>query len=530
MMNLGLISKKINNLFDLLGRDKNTKALNANFPKLNFSISGDRIILVETQQPLPNQVALAKFLPVAMEFFTAKVVAYSMLRGGPIDSMKQWLRHRFSFLARVSTRKHVTFNARIRNNSRYQLFLDDFLSKNPSKRDLEEMFYRGVQIGDLIYDLYLRNSKKMTVDFADHFFRVRFLEVLEYFDKAYDFIEKNDVAAICVSHTVYHFAIPARIGVSKGIEVFLVNHESIYRIDSKFPYAFTDFKEYKTLLAEFLAKDIVPSRELARSRLNRRVSGEVVDMPYFTNKSPFSSEKSEVSLKPKRKLRVLVLLHDFFDSPHVYGETFFPDFLEWLKFLENISIHTDYEWLLKPHPNALQDPTNQLREIFSHVSAFNFVDASFSNNSLKDLGIDVALTVYGSVAHELPYMGIPVINASLNNPHAEFSFSYTPDSLEKYRETLLDLENFRHEILMDEILDYYFIHYLFNLNSWLIRDYDSLLREIGGYKSLFDHNFVDVVAKSDYLLDDLALEHAILSFLKSDSVRISRSNFEGFRN
>ncbi len=83
---------------------------------------------------------------------------------------------------------------------------------------------------------------------------------------------------------------------------------------------------------------------------------------------------------------------------------------------------------------------------------------------------------------------------------------------------------------MDEILDYYFIHYLFNLNSWLIQDYDSLLREIGGYKSLFDHKFVDVVAKNDYLLADLTLEHAILNFLKSDSVRISRSHFEGIRN
>jgi hypothetical protein len=182
---------------------------------------------------------------------------------------------------------------------------------------------------------------------------------------------------------------------------------------------------------------------------------------------------------------------------------------------------------LKPHPNALKDPTVELKDRFKNVSRFNIVEPSLSNNSLKAMGIDVALTVYGSVGHELPYIGIPVINASLNNPHADFSFAFTPENENQYKEILSNLEGFSYPINKEEILEYYFIHYVYNLDSWLIDDYADFLKDIGGYGNLFKVDFVNKVFEKGKIREDLETMSAIGEFLASDSVRIYRKHFKG---
>ncbi len=521
------VSTRLSNVSALLGRDDITRTLKTKSSNKIPKGDGNGIILVETQQPLPNQVALSKFLPVAMNFFDANVVGYSLVRGGKYQEIKQQVRHYFSFLNHISSSRHINISASPRKNSKYEKIFEQFISGNPSKHDLENWHYRDVLVGDLIYDLYLRNSKEMTINLSDPYFKIRFLEILEYFDKTLQYIYISNVVAICVSHTVYHFAVPARIGLSLGISVFQVNHESIYRVDHRFPYAFTDFKNYRSLLSSIDSHELDGGREIARLRLDRRIAGEVVDMPYFTKESPFTKVSGNFGFEAKENFRVLVLLHDFYDSPHVYGSGFFPDFLEWLTFLAGISEHCAYEWYLKPHPNALKDPTAELKDRFKNVSSFSILEPSLSNNSLKAMGIDVALTVYGSVGHELPYIGIPVINASLNNPHADFSFAFTPENKNQYKEILLNLEDFSYPINKEEILEYYFIHYIYNLDSWLIDDYANLLKDIGGYGNLFTVDFVKKVFEKGRIREDLETMSAIREFLVSDSVRIYRKHFKG---
>ena len=58
---------------------------------------------------------------------------------------------------------------------------------------------------------------------------------------------------------------------------------------------------------------------------------------------------------------------------------------------------------------------------------------NFPINHLNKIGINFALTVYGSVASELPIYNINVINTSKNNPHFSFNFSINPKSIHEYK-------------------------------------------------------------------------------------------------
>ena len=62
-----------------------------------------------------------------------------------------------------------------------------------------------------------------------------------------------------------------------------------------------------------------------------------------------------------------------------------------------------------------------------------------SHHQLIDEGIDFVLTVYGTVASELPIHGIKVINASVNNPHFYYNYCINPRSLKEYERILLNL-------------------------------------------------------------------------------------------
>ena len=64
------------------------------------------------------------------------------------------------------------------------------------------------------------------------------------------------------------------------------------------------------------------------------------------------------------------------------------------------------------------------------------IKKNFPNNKIKDLGIKFVLTVYGTVASELPIFGVNVINASKNQPHSDFNFSINPKNLVEYNITL----------------------------------------------------------------------------------------------
>ena len=63
--------------------------------------------------------------------------------------------------------------------------------------------------------------------------------------------------------------------------------------------------------------------------------------------------------------------------------------------------------------------------IFKKYPSLKLLQKNLSHNRIISKGIKCVLTTYGSIAHEYPLFGIPVINAG-ENPHSGYNFSINP--------------------------------------------------------------------------------------------------------
>jgi hypothetical protein len=482
----------------------------------------DRIILVESQQAFSNQIALSYFVPELAQKHMAGINSYTMMKKGKFSNIKETVRNINSIYFAFGAKKHLVIDGGKTG------YWEMYSPQINSKTQLEEFRLEGIRIGDLIYDTYLRRSKQPTVNLQDDYFIEIFDECVSYFYSFLLLFDAREIRGVCVSHCVYHFAIPLRIAIKYGIEVFQVTGESVHRLSAENSHAYTNFKYYRRKFVEAEPRYSQIGLSRAMRSLEFRVDGNLsADMPYST-KSAFertSTDDTEV-IAPSARLKILVAIHDFFDSPHSYGDNFYPDFLVWLDRLGEISNSTDYDWYIKTHRDPIANPDQILAQFLDKYPKFQILDKDIDHHTLIQQGIDLALTVYGTIGMEYPYLGVPVINASQNNPHVSYNFSFTPSSKDEYEEILKSLEDFEPEINLEEIVEYYFMAHIYELQSLFYIDYASYLENVGGYS-----NSIGVESLRFFLnstkerISDTHINLAMKNFISSKNYRLGRIDY-----
>jgi len=354
-----------------------------------------------------------------------------------------------------------------------------------TKEDVEDFHVEDVWIGDLLYDEHLRSLSVPTVTVGSDAFAATFLETLKQFVFWSDYLDAHDVRAVNVSHSVYNYAILPRLCLARGIPTFQVNAGNAYRMSSSDMWAYNDFFYFRKEFAKLPEDQQASARAAAKERLELRFSGRTgVDMPYST-KSAYGKVGDGRVIEASGRPKILVALHCFFDSPHTYGKPLFPDFYEWLEFLGDISTRTDYDWYLKSHPDFLPGNAEIVEAFRDRFDRFTVIPATTSHHQIIGEGIDVALTVYGSIGLEYAALGIPVINASTCNPHIEYPFNVHPKSRSEYEAVLLDLANLDLAIELEDVYEYYYMRHLNSRKNWLFADYDAFVDSVGGYYGQF---------------------------------------------
>lgn len=207
----------------------------------------------------------------------------------------------------------------------------------------------------------------------------------------------------------------------------------------------------------------------AKKHIISRVSGS---MKYFHDNykttSPFQKEKKIATNKfilKSNKIKILVAAHCFFDSPHVYGKMFFQDFYDWMDYLGKISLKTDYEWYIKTHKNFFPQTRVVLGNFIKKYNKFKLLPANISHNQIIKEKIDLALTCYGTIGWEYPFLGVPVLLASKNHPFKNYNFCIKPKNFTEYDQILKSLNKKtiaqKKNIDKKEIYEYYFMNYLY---------------------------------------------------------------------
>lgn len=492
----------------------------------NHIPEGD-IILVEGNQTSTNLIALTTLLPALKRHYQANVCCYSMEPNKTIlQKMKNRVKFWNSIQKKVSSIGILFVNDFTLQTPHLKKFVENFDFSTMSKKDFENLHYRGILIGDLIYDNYLRRTKKLTLDLGDPELINYCVETCNYLDKFLDFESRNAVKAIVVTHMVYNFAIPARVALTLGIDVYLCNAEVLYRVTHKNYYAYDTHKDYPQLFSSLEKSCASQYLSQAKSGLKSRLMGDLSDLPYFySSLTPVSCNIE--NLEKMGYAQFLVALHDFSDSPHFFGNCLFPDFYEWLKAIGEFSLENDVVFLIKQHPNSLFNQVEDIIQVIKEYPRLILLDSNVSNFELGQMRLNGCLTVYGTIAHEMAYLGVPVVNACLNNPHANYSFCYSPRSVSEWRETIKELAKAKTQVESAEVLEYYAMNYLYHPISWTIDNYSNFIAEVGSYREPNPDKTFRALGKPDCAYNFDSLQQSIENFLDSQDLRYSKVHVHG---
>lgn len=492
------------------------------FYKKNFCFKqiSTKIILIEAFQVPSNEISILYFLTSLKSKKDFIPVAFYFNEKNRLNRLKIRVKYLTSPIYSAGIRRLIIIDTYAQHPKLNNLKMPKSFYGINSNYDLENFTYSNILIGDLLYDEFLSDNQCATIDIDDIkcYLQVeKFILLVNQFNMIF---LKFDIEAVLVSHCVYKWALPARIAVANNVSAYQVTGESIYRITNTKPFAYTDFFDYPEIFSSISDGRREVGIRTAKTNLDRRFAGEVgVDMPYST-KSAFTVKggddlKGNV-LKVNSKIKILVAVHDFYDSPHPFGFNFYPDIYLWLESLALLSNKVNFDWYIKTHPD-IQGIGKKILEDFCNLHPqFNLLPADTSHlNIIKD-GINFVLTIWGTVAVEYSYFNIPVINASKNNPHASYKFSITPNSREEYESIILSLDKLVHPIDKNQIYEYYFMHNIYRTKSILFTDYDRYLKEIGGYKNSMSHLAYEYFLKSNNTRKPSEIIAANIKFIESN--------------
>lgn len=300
-----------------------------------------------------------------------------------------------------------------------------------------------------------------------------------------EIFKNNTVKTIAVSHDNYIGpGLLARVAYKNQVPVILANPLEV-TITTKSFQNYEKFEKYKLYSNSLSSLEYDSGVRRAEVELQSRLNGNLDPNMTYQLKSAFSSVVTR-QLSTKNCLKIVVATQDFFDSPHGYGEMSYYDFMDWMNSIAEFSKKTDteMEWYLKCHADASSAQYKIVEDFSFNNPSFKVINPETPWHQLREEGLSIVLTCYGSVAHELPLLRIPVLCFSYN-PHVAYEFS----TLVKRGENLIDMIQRKHFSLQDNdlfescksaIYDFYYVHNYVCLNDELfLNSYRSFSRTYG---------------------------------------------------
>lgn len=517
----------ISKLVNFFAFSKNSR-LFKRYAKLrrNSDFAGSGVILVENRTWITDIWALLHFVPHLSALHKAKTLTYNFRVSRYSFNLKERIKHKFSLINAFAPSRLHQFYASPEVSTAHADIMQSLTSGNLSKAEFEDFKYRDIQIGDIIYDEFLRTKSEVTLDFSSPSFVFFASTILQFCDKLLDFFQLQNVKAVVVSHHNYRFALPARVALMHGIETYRLDLLGLVKMSASKPNSYLNaIEDLRTDLESLSIKERIQGQHLAKENLQARLKGNVEDLGIKKHEVfPINEEEIKLNFDTEKTV-ILVALHDFHDAVHAYGSGFYPDFAMWLEDIGRLTEGKNVTCLIKPHPYQRWDVRNYLEGVCDRFTHFRLISPYISNLRLASWGLRHCLTVYGSIAHELPYLGVSVINASTNNPHRSFGFSYTPKDLEEYRSILGSLDTFEFKPDLSSLLDYYLMRFIIGRPSWILQNLSEVLNLMGSISNPDYEKFLSYFL-ANVKLEPKCTEQAVYRFIKSNDFSFKQRHFD----
>ena len=310
-------------------------------------------------------------------------------------------------------------------------------------RDLLRFHIPGLDLRDEKMQLFLRKTVN-TIVFWHHY------------------IFENDFKVVFLADGVSWDGYIRDIAITKGIPTYILS-DNLKKASLGF-YPGTPYLYFDKMWNQLTREEQEYGVKWAREHIEKRIHGNT-DEVLCADKNNFAfaeGKKDFHVLETNEKIKIVICPHIFEEDCFFCGEQIFDNnYFAWLCHLGELSEKTpDYDWYLKMHPTSQQRDfiiIDLLLEKYPNIKKIPF---HISPMQLKEEGIDYALTVYGSIGHEYPYIGIQVINAG-NNPHSAFGFTWNPKTKEEYDDLILNLGHLDKKVDMEGLYRFYCLNYLY---------------------------------------------------------------------
>jgi hypothetical protein len=297
--------------------------------------------------------------------------------------------------------------------------------------DLVNFSYKGINIGNLIYDTYLRFNDKVTLEFKDFFITEiiakaihshqqlvllrRYNNISEYYSNQLAYIQHGLIARFFSK-----YKIPVKFTGAKGFYIADYNEKNYFQ-------AF-NFRKYKF----FFGKLKNPKARLiqAKKLLQVKFSGKIIPQENWMTLPAYDSNYNNSKIK---NFKVIIFLHCFVDSPSARGKFLFLDFADWINQLLKYFIDKNLvkEVAIKPHPHGKDGTKVYVKELKKLYPEFLWLDEKIPNNYIFRKKPIIGLSVLGTVLPELAYHNIVPIAAG-THPSMSFNFVFTPKTIKDY--------------------------------------------------------------------------------------------------
>lgn len=339
------------------------------------------------------------------------------------------------------------------------------MKKQGERRSLQ---IGGIEVADLLVDSYLRFKPAPEFDAHDPFVRRLIWQALRDVRQANAYFSRVRPRWYLTSYSTYlEHGIPVRVALRHGVAVWSFGSLSHFakKLCQADAFHTPDYSGYRRA---FEALDGQAHRlEAARQQLEHRLSGGIDAATSYMRQSAYA--RPDVVLPDCLNGAVVIFLHDFYDSPHVYPDLVFGDFWQWACFTIDVFRRSGANFFLKQHPNQITLNDEALVRLRGNFPGLKWLPAGASNVQLARAGIACGVTVYGTVAHELAYLGVPSIGCA-RHPHHAFDFCRTARTQDEYENMLKNYSMLPVPIeeMQRQALAFYYIHNLYGDEEQLV--------------------------------------------------------------
>jgi hypothetical protein len=338
------------------------------------------------------------------------------------------------------------------------------------EKELIDLNIEGIHVGDLVNDSFLRFKPAPTVDLANVYLWIVLWQAHRDVRRAISYFGRVRPRLFLTSYSTYiQHGIAVRVALRCGTRVFSFgNFQEFSKELSVGDWLHT--KNADTYAEDFLKLDNRKEKlALAESALSARTAGTIDTATAYMRKSAYVESVDAV---PEVNGAIVIFLHDFYDSPHIYRDMVFCNFWEWVCFTIDTLNNSKIQFFVKPHPNQISLSDEVLSKLKIRYSDISIISSDVTNTQLAKANIVCAVTVYGTVANEMAYLGVPTI-ACARHPHVSFNFCRTAKNKEEYAEILQHYAqiNIDKSKMYQESLIFYYMH---NLN---MEEEEKLLRD-----------------------------------------------------